>query len=216
MKKELTDNVSLFVKVFGDIFLILGLFAGIAYLMMAILFNVKDVYQHHDYFGLAEIIIFGTLFLLTTIGSIAVILLNKKELFPYAFMVTSLISFALLMYVFFVILAKMKIGNNESFFTTVKFAFTFFLLGQCTIVVLGSMMPFLLTIRGYFNSLIHCVAYIVEAIVWVVLFILMITMVSPTSGFLIMAFLFLRTGVYWWLLATKRDLRKIFKVKTKK
>lgn len=215
MKKELTDNVSLFVKVFGDIFLILGLFAGIAYLMMAILFNVKNVYPH-DYFGLAEIIILGTLFLLTTIGSIVTILLNKKELFPYAFMITSLISFAFLMYVFFVILAKMKVGDNESFFTTAKFAFTFFLLGQCAIVVLGSMMPFLLTIRGYFNSLIHCVAYIVEAIVWVVLFILMISRVSPTSGFLIMAFLFLRTGVYWWLLATKRDLRKIFKVKTKK
>ncbi len=212
MKKELPDNVSLFVKVLGDIFLILGLFAGIAYLMMAILFNVKNVYPH-DYFGLPEIIVLGSLFLIATLGSITVILLDKKKLLPYGFMVTSLVSFAFLMYVFFVILAKMKIGNNESFFTTAKFAFTFFLLGQCAIVILGNMMPFLLVLRGYFNSLIHSVAYVVEAILWVVLFILMISRVSPASGFLLMAFLFLRTGIYWWLLATKRELRKIYKTK---
>lgn len=212
MKKELPDNISLFIKVLGDIFLILGIFSGIAYLMMAILFQIKNVYPH-DYFGLVSVIVMGAIFLITALGSAVVVLLNKKTILPHAFIATSVVSLGFLMYVFFVVLMKMKIGNNESFFTTAKFAFSFFLLGDATLVILSIMMPFLLIRKGYFNSLIHSVAYIVEAILWVVLFVLMITRVSPASGFLLMAFLFLRTGLYWWLLSTKRELRKFYSIK---
>lgn len=212
MKKELPDNISLFIKVLGDIFLILGIFSGIAYLMIAILFNIKNVYPH-DYFGLPEIIVMGAAFLITAMGAVVIVLLNKKEYLPHKFIASSLVSLAFLLYVFFVILMKMKIGNNESFFTTAKFAFSFFLLGESAMVILSSMMPFLLIKKGYFNSLLHSVSYIVEAILWVVLFVLMITRVSPASGFLLMAFLSLRTGLYWWLLSTKRELRKLYSIK---
>lgn len=212
MKNRPVDNISLFVKVLGDIFLILSLFSGIAYLMIAILFQIKNVYPH-DYFGLPAVIVMGALFLLTAMGAVVIIFLDKKEYLPHKFMATSLISLAFLLYIFFVILAKMKIGDNESFFTTAKFAFSFFLLGESTIVILSNMMPFLLVRKGYFNSLLHSVAYVTEAILWVVLFVLMITRISPASGFLLMAFLFLRTGLYWWLLSTKRELRKLYSIK---
>ena len=80
-------------------------------------------------------------------------------------------------------------------------------------VVFSSVIPAIFLRKNYFNPLLHSIAYIVEALLWVVIFILMIGRVSPITGFLVMSFIFLRSGLYWWLLEL-RDEKKRKKKKT--
>ena len=202
--KKTNGSTSLHIKVLGDVFLLMALAFGAIYLTLSIHFDLKNVYPH-DYFSMPEIIILGISFLVVSLISLIFILLDKKNYIPHLFVLTSLVSFAFLFYLFFVILSKMIVSTNESTFMTVKIALSFFLLLEMVIVILSSVMPILYLKKGIFNSLLHSVSYMAEAILWVVLFVMMLTRVSPVSGLLCTAFLFMRSGLYWWLLALKKS-----------
>lgn len=211
MRKN-TDNVSLFIKVLGDVFLILALFVGILYVLAGVFSNMKNL-NPTDFFALPEVIAMGSTFVVGTAACLFLIFTGQKKFLPIAFLVSSGLSLAFLLYVFFVLAAKMNVGGNETFFTSIKFASTFFLLFVAVMVVFSSVIPAIFLRKNYFNPLLHSIAYIVEALLWVVIFILMIGRVSPISGFLVMAFIFLRSGLYWWLLEL-RDEKKRKKKKT--
>ena len=57
MRKN-TDNVSLFIKVLGDVFLILALFVGILYVLAGVFSNMKNL-NPTDFFQLPEVIDMG-------------------------------------------------------------------------------------------------------------------------------------------------------------
>ena len=206
MKKN-ADNVSLFVKVLGDVFLILALFVGILYILTGVFTNIKNIYPA-DFFGLPEVIVMGSLFALGTAGCLFIIFTGRKKLLPVAFLISSVISLAFLLYVFFVLLAEMKPGGNEFFFTSLKFSASFFLLMTAVMVIFSSVIPSIFLRKTYFNSLLHLIAYIVEAVLWVVILVLMSRKVSPPTGFLVASFIFLRSGLYWWLLELRKEAKK--------
>ena len=203
MRKN-ADNISLFIKVLGYLFLILALFVGTLYVLAGVFSHMKHL-NPTDFFSLAEVIVMGAAFVIVTASCLFLILIGKKRLLPVAFIVSSGVSLAFLLYVFFVLLAKMNLGGNESFFTSIKFASSFFILSVMVMVIFSSVIPFIFLRKSYFNPLLHSVSYIVEAILWVVIFILMIGKISPITGFLTMAFIFLRSGLYWWLLELRKE-----------
>ena len=203
MRKN-ADNISLFIKVLGYLFLILALFVGTLYVLAGVFSHVKHL-NPTDFFSLTEVIVMGAAFVIVTASCLFLILMGKKRLLPIAFIVSSGVSLAFLLYVFFVLLAKMNLGGNESFFTSIKFASSFFILSVMVMVIFSSVIPFIFLRKSYFNPLLHSVSYIVEAILWVVIFILMIGKISPITGFLTMAFIFLRSGLYWWLLELRKE-----------
>ncbi|MCR5693233.1 MAG: hypothetical protein K6G74_04660 [Bacilli bacterium] len=203
MRKN-ADNISLFIKVLGYLFLILALFVGTLYVLAGVFSHMKHL-NPTDFFSLTEVIVMGAVFVIVTASCLFLILMGKKRLLPIAFIVSSGVSLAFLLYVFFVLLAKMNLGGNESFFTSIKFASSFFILSVMVMVIFSSVIPFIFLRKSYFNPLIHSVSYIVEAILWVVIFILMIGKISPITGFLVMAFIFLRSGLYWWLLELRKE-----------
>ena len=203
MRKN-TDNISLFIKVLGYLFLILALFVGTLYVLAGVFSHMKHL-NPTDFFSLTEVIVMGAASVFVTASCLFLILLGKKRLLPVAFIVSSGASLAFLLYVFFVLLAKMNLGGNESFFTSIKFASSFFILSVMVMVIFSSVIPFIFLRKSYFNPLLHSVSYIVEAILWVVIFILMIGKISPITGFLTMAFIFLRCGLYWWLLELRKE-----------
>ena len=57
MRKN-TDNVSLFIKVLGDVFLILALFVGILYVLAGVFSNMNNL-NPTDFFQLPEVIDMG-------------------------------------------------------------------------------------------------------------------------------------------------------------
>ena len=203
MRKN-ADNISLFIKVLGYLFLILALFVGTLYVLAGVFSHMKHL-NPTDFFSLTEVIVMGAVFVIVTASCLFLILMGKKRLLPIAFIVSSGVSLAFLLYVFFVLLAKMNLGGNESFFTSIKFASSFFILSVMVMVIFSSVIPFIFLRKSYFNPLLHSVSYIVEAILWVVIFILMIGKISPITGFLTMAFIFLRSGLYWWLLELRKE-----------
>ena len=203
MRKN-ADNISLFIKVLGYLFLILALFVGTLYVLAGVFSHTKHL-NPTDFFSLTEVIVMGAAFVIVTASCLFLILMGKKRLLPVAFIVSSAVSLAFLLYVFFVLLAKMNLGGNESFFTSIKFASSFFILSVMVMVIFSSVIPFIFLRKSYFNPLLHSVSYIVEAILWVVIFILMIGKISPITGFLVMAFIFLRSGLYWWLLELRKE-----------
>ena len=206
MRKN-ADNISLFIKVLGYLFLILALFVGTLYVLAGVFSHMKHL-NPTDFFSLTEVIVMGAAFVIATASCLFLILMGKKRLLPIAFIVSSGVSLAFLLYVFFVLLAKMNLGGNESFFTSIKFASSFFILSVMVMVIFSSVIPFIFLRKSYFNPLLHSVSYIVEAILWVVIFILMIGKISPITGFLTMAFIFLRSGLYWWLLELRQGTKK--------
>ena len=208
MKKN-TDNISLFVKVLGDVFLILALFVGILYVLAGVFSNMKNL-NPTDFFSLTEVIVMGSVFVVGTAICLFLIFTNNKRFLPIAFLVSSGMSLIFLLYVFFVLVlaAKMNVGGNETFFTSIKFASTFFLLFVAVMVIFSSVIPAIFLRKNYFNPLLHSISYVVEALLWVVIFVLMIGRVSPISGFLVMAFIFLRSGLYWWLLELRDESKR--------
>ena len=203
MRKN-ADNISLFIKVLGYLFLILALFVGTLYVLAGVFSHMKNL-NPTDFFSLPEVIVMGAVFVIATASCLFLILMGRKRLLPIAFIVSSGVSLAFLLYVFFVLLAKMNLGGNESFFTSIKFASSFFILSVMVMVIFSSVIPFIFLRKRYFNPLLHSISYIVEAILWVVIFILMIGKISPITGFLVMAFIFLRSGLYWWLLELRKE-----------
>ncbi len=206
MKKN-ADNVSLFIKVLGDVFLILALFVGMLYILAGVFANMKNL-NPTDFFSLPEVIAMGAIFVIGTGACLFLIFTGRKRLLPVAFLISSGVSLAFLLYVFFVLLAEMNLGGNESFFTSLKFAASFFFLSVMVMVIFSSVIPVIFLKKGYFNPLLHSIAYVVEAIVWVVIFILMTSKISPITGFIVTAFIFLRSGLYWWLLELRQGMKK--------
>ena len=206
MKKN-ADNISLFIKVLGYVFMILALFVGMLYILAGVFSNLKNL-NPTDFFSLPEVIVMGALFVLATASCLFLILTGKRKLLPIAFVISSGASLAFLLYIFFVLLAEMNLGGNESFFTSIKFASSFFILSVAVMTIFSSVIPSIFLKKSYFNPLLHSIAYIVEAILWVVIFILMIGKISPITGFLVMAFIFLRSGLYWWLLELREETKK--------
>jgi hypothetical protein len=158
-----------------------------------------------DFFELPEVIVMGSMFVAGTAACLFLIFAGNKRFLPIAFLISSGLSLAFLLYVFFVLAAEMQYGGNETFFTSIKFISTFFLLFVAVMVVFSSVIPAIFLRKNYFNPLLHSIAYIVEALLWVVIFILMIGRVSPITGFLVMSFIFLRSGLYWWLLELRDE-----------
>lgn len=206
MKKN-ADNVSLFVKVLGDVFLILALFVGILYIMAGVFTQIKNIYPA-DFFGLPEVIAMGAIFTLGVVASLFLIFTGRRKLLPVAFLVSSALSMAFLLYVFFVLLAEMNIKDNEPTFTSLKFIASFFLLMTLVMVIFSSVIPTIFLTKMYFNSLLHLIAYIVEAVLWVVVLVLMARKASPPTGLLVASFIFLRSGLYWWLLELRKEAKK--------
>ena len=160
MKKN-ADNVSLFVKVLGDVFLILALFVGVLYIMAGVFTQMKNIYPA-DFFGLPEVIAMGALFTVGVVASLFLIFTGRRKLLPVAFLISSALSMAFLLYVFFVLLAEMNIKENEPTFTSLKFIASFFLLMTLVMVIFSSVIPAI----------------------------------------------FLRSGLYWWLLELRKEAKK--------
>jgi len=207
-KEEQNVNSFLFAKVFGDLFLILALFVGFGFIAISALLASKDALTYTYYFSLVTSILLGVFLLVVTGLAVVNVLLDKKKLLPYSFLLTSVLSLTVILVLYFVILDKMKIGSDESFFSTVKFTFSFFLLLNAGVVALSSVMPVLTITKGKFNSFLHGVSYVVEAILWVVLFIITVSRVGAPIATLLAALLFLRSGIYWWLLIYRKEYTK--------
>lgn len=206
--EERNENASLFAKVFGDLFLILSLFAGFVFVAISVLLAQKDPSTFAYYFSLPLSIVLGALFLLVAGTLILNVIFDKKRFLPYSFLLSSIFSLGVLLLLYFTILGKMKIGTDESFFSTVKFTFSFFLLILAAVVSLSSVMPVLTIIKGMFNSFLHAVAYIAEASLWVILFILTVSRIGAPIATLLAALLFLRSGIYWWVLIYRKEYKK--------
>ena len=87
MKKN-ADNFSLFVKVLGDVFLILALFVGVLYVMAGVFTQMKNIYPA-DFFGLPEVIAMGAIFIVGVVASLFLIFTGKRKLLPVAFLISS-------------------------------------------------------------------------------------------------------------------------------
>ena len=72
MRKN-TDNVSLFIKVLGDVFLILALFVGILYVLAGVFSNMKNL-NPTDFFQLPEVIAMGSFFVVGTASCLFLII----------------------------------------------------------------------------------------------------------------------------------------------
>lgn len=206
--KEQNENASLFAKVFGDLFLLLALFAGFVFIAVSVLLGTKNPSTFNYYFPLPLSIAIGVIFIIVSGLSIVNVVLDKKRLLPWSFLLSSLLSFGVLLILFFEILGKMKIGSDESFFSTVKSTFSFFLLLSAGVVALSCVMPIITIVRGKFNAFLHSVTYIVEAVLWVVLFILTVSRIGAPIATLMASLLFLRSGIYWWLLIYRKEYKK--------
>lgn len=202
------DNSSLFTKVLGDIFLIVALFVGFVFISSSLLLAKKDPATFTYYFSIPVSIIISVFFLAVGVLAIVSVMFDMKKLIPYSFLASSLLSLGIVFALYFTIISKMKVGSDESFFSTVKFTFSFYLLLNAGVIALSSVMPVLGLTKGIFNSFLHSVSYIVEAVLWVLLFTLTAPRMGTPIALLVAALLFLRSGTYWWLLIYRKELRK--------